>query len=70
MPAEFFSIGIAARKLGVSATTVRDWEKLGRISPVRVAGLDTRIYSESDIESAKASMSARKAEKVPAQKAG
>ncbi len=51
---QFFSIGVAAAKLGVSATTVRDWEKQGRISPIRVAGFNRRIYRESDIEAVKA----------------
>lgn len=50
---QFFSIGIAASKLGVSASTVRDWEKQGLVSSIRVAGFNKRIYRESDIEAAK-----------------
>ncbi len=61
---QFFSIGIAASKLGVSASTVRDWEKQGLVSPIRVAGFNKRIYRESDIEAVKAARSATQREKA------
>lgn len=41
----------AARRLGISASTLALWERLGRIHPARATGgLRVRLYSASEID--------------------
>lgn len=47
-----FMIGVAARLCGVHPQTLRQYERLGLISPAR-AGAKNRLYSEADIERVK-----------------
>jgi excisionase family DNA binding protein len=44
-----FSIGEAARAVGVSESTLKRWELQGQIKPMRV-GNGCRIYTAQDIE--------------------
>src|ERR1700686_5031544 len=45
-----FKIGVASRKTGLSATTLRLWEdQYGLLAPARTRG-GTRLYSDSDVE--------------------
>ncbi len=39
----------AARILGVSAQSVRQWERMGRLSATKTAG-GVRLFSRSDVE--------------------
>ena len=48
---KFYKIGEAAEMLGVTATTLRDWEKKGEFIPDRKSASGTRYYSESQIKS-------------------
>ncbi len=43
-----YTIGIVARKLGVSIPTLRIWEKKGLIKPARIG--KNRFYSQWDID--------------------
>lgn len=43
-----FMIGVAARLCGIHPQTLRQYEKLGLVSPSRV-GAKNRLYSEEDI---------------------
>lgn len=45
----YLSIGEAARQLGVSADTLRRWDKEGRIEAIRTLG-NQRRYRQSDID--------------------
>lgn len=44
-----YTIGVAARLVGLHQQTLRLYERLGLVSPARVSGR-TRLYSQSDIE--------------------
>lgn len=44
-----YSIGVAARLVGLHQQTLRLYERLGLVSPARVSGR-TRLYSQADIE--------------------
>lgn len=48
---KFYKIGEAAEMLGVTTTTLRDWEKKGEFIPDRKSDSGTRYYSESQIKS-------------------
>ena len=49
--AHVMSTGAAARELGVSASLIRKLEGLGLAPPAqRIAGLDRRIYTTTDLE--------------------
>jgi len=43
-----YTIGIVAKKLGVSLATLRIWEKKGLIKPARIG--KNRFYSQWDID--------------------
>ncbi len=45
----YLPIGEAARQLGVSADTLRRWEREGRIEAIRTLG-NQRRYRQSDID--------------------
>jgi DNA-binding transcriptional MerR regulator len=45
----FYTIGEAARAVGVSPSTLRRWEMQHQITPRRVAN-GQRIYTEQDLE--------------------
>jgi len=44
-----YTIGVAARLLGLHQQTLRMYERLGLVSPARISGR-TRLYSQADIE--------------------
>lgn len=44
-----YTIGVAARLVGLHQQTLRMYERLGLLSPARVSGR-TRLYSQADIE--------------------
>ena len=44
-----FVIGVAARILGLRSQTLRYYERLGLVEPIRTTG-NHRVYSRSDIE--------------------
>ena len=46
---EFVSVGDAARLLGVSVATVRNWEKAGKIAAIRTPG-GQRRFAGADID--------------------
>lgn len=48
---KFYKIGETAEMLGVTTTTLRDWEKRGEFIPDRKSASGTRYYSESQIKS-------------------
>ncbi len=48
---DMVSTGEAARQLGVSMSLLRKLESIGATAPARrIAGLDRRIYTASDVE--------------------
>lgn len=49
MANEWLAIGKAARRLGVAPSTLRRWEREGRIAPIRTAG-GARRYRVEDID--------------------
>jgi len=49
-PEQFVGIGVVADELGVCPSTVRKWERLGRIpAAARIGGQDRRIYRPDDL---------------------
>jgi DNA-binding transcriptional MerR regulator len=49
-PEQFVGIGVVADQLGVSASSLRKWERQGRIPTAsRIAGQDRRIYRLDDL---------------------
>lgn len=49
-PETLFEVSSAARRLGVSPTTLRRWEREGRLSPsFRLEHTGTRAFRESDL---------------------
>lgn len=48
---KFYKIGETAEMLGVTTTTLRDWERKGEFIPDRKSASGTRYYSESQIKS-------------------
>jgi len=53
------SIGPAARKVGVSEATLRDWSDRGIVSPIRDS-VGRRLFSEADIARAREHAGQRK----------
>src|SRR5215212_9289669 len=49
--AEFLTVGEAAEFLGVSPWTLRNWDKAGRLKPLRHPKNGYRIYRQQDLES-------------------
>ena len=46
----YLTISQAARALDVSANTLRDWHKSGKLTPSTTTPLGWRLYRQSDIE--------------------
>jgi MerR family transcriptional regulator/heat shock protein HspR len=44
-----YTIGVAARLVGLHQQTLRMYERLGLVSPARISGR-TRLYSQADIK--------------------
>lgn len=61
---EYLPIGEAARQLGVSADTLRRWEREGRIEAIRTLG-NQRRYRQSDIDALTTPSSAVSSQDVP-----
>jgi DNA-binding transcriptional MerR regulator len=55
----FDSIGPAARKVGVSEATLRDWSDRGIVNPIRDS-VGRRLFSETDIAQARQHAEQRK----------
>jgi excisionase family DNA binding protein len=49
----FLTVGEAAAYLGVTATTLRNWDKTGKLTPRRHPINGYRLYAETDIEALK-----------------
>lgn len=48
---EFLTVGEAAAMLGVTAGTMRNWDRAGKLKPVRHPLNGYRLYKRSDLES-------------------
>ncbi len=60
----FVSIGVAARSVGVSPQTLRDWEARALIPPAaRLEGMDRRLYSIADVEAIRQIRQVREAQR-------
>lgn len=60
---KLYSIGEAAKILGVHQNTLRNWDRQGLLSPVKVA--DKRVYSEEDLKKARAILRQRRQTAFP-----
>jgi len=49
----FLTVGEAAERLGVTTTTLRNWDKTGKLTPHRHPINGYRLYAEMDIEALK-----------------
>lgn len=47
---EFLTVSQAAELLGVTATTLRNWDKSGKLTPVRHPLNGYRLYDRADLE--------------------
>lgn len=45
-----YSIGDFAKRIGVTVQTLRNWDRMGKLSPARVTEGGTRYYSEEQLE--------------------
>ncbi len=62
----FVSIGVAARSVGVSPQTLRDWETRELIPrAARLEGLDRRLYSLDDVEAIRQVREAQRRQRDP-----
>ena len=50
MAQELITISEAAEILGVSVDTLRRWDKIGKLSPVKTSDAGYRLYDKSQIE--------------------
>lgn len=50
---EFLTIGEAAHELAVTTTTLRNWDRTGKLKPKRHPINGYRLYSKNDIEALK-----------------
>ena len=46
----FLTVGEAATKLGVSRSTLRNWDKAGKLKPRRHPLNDYRLYRQEEVE--------------------
>ena len=61
---EMVSTGEAARRLGVSMSLLRKLESIGVTPPAqRIAGLDRRVYTTSDVEQLRELLDRRKTDR-------
>ncbi len=68
--AQMMSTGTVARHLGVSTSLLRRLEKAGTIPPAqRIAGLDRRVYDETDLEQLRKILADRRARRTDAAEA-
>jgi len=66
--AQVMSTGTVAKHLGVSTSLLRHLEKIGAIPPAqRIAGLDRRIYTPSEMEALRRIIAARRARETQAE---
>lgn len=49
----FLTVGEAAEQLGVTTTTLRNWDNTGKLTPHRHPINGYRLYAETDIEDLK-----------------
>jgi len=69
-PETLVGIGEAARKLGVSTTTVRNWEQQGVIATgMRLAASGHRVWRAADLDAVAAARPERRPVKLNADKA-
>jgi len=69
-PETLVGIGEAARKLGVSTTTIRNWEEMGIVPlGMRLASSGHRVWRAADLESVTAPRQDRRPVKLTADKA-
>ena len=47
---DFLTVGEAATKLGVSRSTLRNWDKAGKLKPHRHPLNDYRLYRRVEVE--------------------
>lgn len=47
---EYFTVGNAAKFLGVSTTTLRNWDKAGKLMAYRHPINNYRLYKKKDLE--------------------
>ena len=47
---DYLTVGEAAEFLGVSASTLRNWDRAGKLRPVRHPMNDYRLYRRSELE--------------------
>lgn len=59
MEKQFLSIKEAAKYLGVSPLTLRNWDKKGKLSPSRHPMNNYRLYDKSDLDALYQRMSQR-----------
>lgn len=59
-PERFLTVGEAAEQLGVTTTTLRNWDKTGKLTPHRHPINGYRLYAETDIEDLKNAISGKK----------
>ncbi|MGL5716636.1 MerR family transcriptional regulator [Cetobacterium sp.] len=45
-----YSIGEFARRIGTTAQTLRNWDRMGKLVPARITKGGTRYYSEEQLE--------------------
>ena len=48
--ADYLTVGEAAKALGVSKSTLRNWDKAGKLKPYRHPVNGYRLYSRKEIE--------------------
>jgi DNA-binding transcriptional MerR regulator len=54
-------VGVAARRFGVSPTTIRSWEEEGVLPKAMRLSSGRRVWRESDLEAARERVAARRA---------
>lgn len=59
-PERFLTVGEAAEELGVTPTTLRNWDKAGKLTPRRHPINRYRLYAATDIEALKNVISGKK----------
>jgi len=56
---EYLTVGEAAEFLGVSASTLRNWDRTGKLRSVRNPMNDYRLYRRADLEAVLAALTAK-----------
>jgi excisionase family DNA binding protein len=47
---DYLTVGAAAELLGVSAKTLREWDRAGKLKPIRHPINKYRLYARKDLE--------------------